>query len=124
MIGRKPHIAVVDDDSSVRTALARLLTLNSYSAKAFGSAQEFLDSLAVCKPECVVLDLHMPGINGFELQGRLQHNNIDIPTVIITAHNEPGLRERCSKAGAVAFLVKPLLAADLIHAIDGAIARR
>lgn len=120
----KPHVAVVDDDAAVRTALTRLLALNSYSAEAFGSVREFLDSLARRTPECIVLDLHMPDCDGVELQLYMQRRSIKIPIVIITAQNEPGLRERCSNAGAAAFLVKPLMASALMDAIDGAIAMR
>ena len=121
MPDRKPHVAVVDDDLSVRTALARLLALNSYSAEAFGSAREFLDSLGRRRPECIVLDLQMPDLNGFELQLHMRRCEIRIPTVIVTAYNEPGLEERCSGAGASAFLVKPLSAATLMTAIDAAV---
>lgn len=119
---RKPHVAVVDDDHSVRVALARLLVSHSYSAETFASAQEFLDSLAERKPECLVLDLQMPDFDGLDLQHQMQREGIKIPTVIITAHNEVGLRERCSSAGAAAFLTKPLLADTLIEAIDRAMA--
>lgn len=111
-------IAVVDDDSSVRKALARLLEANSFDAETYGSAQEFLDSLKIKRPDCLVLDLHMPDFGGLELQYRLRRSAIAIPTVIITAHNEIGLRERCSSAGAAAFLVKPLTGKALIDSIN------
>ena len=111
-------IAVVDDDSSVRKALARLLAANSFDADTYGSAQEFLDSLKTKRPECLVLDLHMPDYGGLELQHHLRRHGIDIPTVIITAHNEIGLRQRCSSAGAAAFLVKPLTDKMLIESIN------
>lgn len=120
MPGRKMSIAVVDDDNSVRKALARLLTANSFDTQTYGSAQEFLDSLNVQQPECLVLDLHMPDYGGLELQHYLRRNGIKIPTVIITAHNEIGLRERCTNAGAAAFLVKPLTDKMLIESINTA----
>ena len=120
MSGGKMSIAVVDDDSSVRKALARLLEANSFDAHTYGSAQEFLDSLKLKKPECLVLDLHMPDFGGLELQHHLRRNGITIPTVVITAHNEIGLRERCSSAGAAAFLVKPLTDKILIESINKA----
>jgi FixJ family two-component response regulator len=118
MPGRRISIAVVDDDLSVRKALARLLEANSFDAKTYSSGAEFFDSLKVGKPECLVLDLHMPEYGGLELQHDLRRNGIAIPTVIITAHNEIGLRERCSSAGAAAFLVKPLTDKLLIEAIN------
>ena len=117
----RPLIAVVDDDSSVRKALGHLLTVKSYAANTFGSAKEFLDSLDQgAPPNCLVLDLHMPECGGLDLQHHLLRNGIKIPTVIITAHDEIGLRERCSNAGASAFLVKPISVDILIDAIDAA----
>jgi FixJ family two-component response regulator len=116
----RPLIAVVDDDLSVRKALAHLLAVKSYSTSTFGSAKEFLSSLDQQKPSCLVLDLHMPEWGGLDLQHHLLRNGIKIPTVIITAHDEIGLRERCSNAGASAFLVKPISVDALIGAIDSA----
>jgi FixJ family two-component response regulator len=114
-------IAVVDDDLSVRKALAHLLTVNSYATDTFGSAKEFLHSLDERTPHCLVLDLHMPDWGGLDLQHHLLRNGIKIPTVVLTAHDEIGLRERCSNAGAAAFLVKPVSVDTLINAIDTAI---
>ena len=114
------RVAVVDDDASVRKALARLLSASSFDTMTYGSAREFLGSLTAGKPDCLVLDLHMPELTGFELQRHLLQANIKIPTIIITAHNEPGLRERCQSAGATAFLLKPLDRSTLIGAINAA----
>ncbi len=116
----KISVAIVDDDLSVRKALGRLLRANSFEAETYGSAQDFLDSLNVRKPECLILDLHMPDYGGLELKRYLNRNNINIPTVIITAHNDPGLREQCSRAGSEAFLVKPLTNMALIDSINRA----
>ena len=114
------RVAVVDDDASVRKALARLLSASSFDTMTYGSVREFLGSLKAGKPDCLVLDLHMPELTGFELQRHLLQDNIKIPTIIITAHNEPGLRERCQSAGAAAFLLKPLDRSTLIGAINAA----
>jgi FixJ family two-component response regulator len=114
----KMSVAIVDDDLSVRKALARLLIANSFDPETYGSALEFLDSLKERTPECLVLDLHMPDYGGLELQHHLRRKGISIPTVIITAHNEIGLRERCTNAGAAAFLVKPFTGNVLIEAIN------
>lgn len=116
----KMSVAIVDDDLSVRKALARLLTANSFDAETYGSAREFLESLKVTTPECLVLDLHMPDFGGLELQHHLWRKGIAIPTVIITAHSEIGLRERGTNAGAAAFLVKPLTDNVLIESITSA----
>ena len=115
------RVAVVDDDASVRRALGRLLAACSFDIQTYGSAREFMKSGDHSPPECLVLDLHMPDISGLDLQHHLRRAGINIPTVVITAHNEPGLRERCQSAGAAAFLLKPLSRESLIGAINAAI---
>lgn len=116
------RIAVVDDDASVRKALARLLTASSFDTETYGSAREFMDTGTAKPPQCLVLDLHMPEQSGLDLQHQLRLAGIKIPTIIVTAHNEPGLRERCESAGVSAFLLKPLNHASLVGAIKAAIA--
>jgi FixJ family two-component response regulator len=114
------HVAVVDDDESVRKALTRLLSANSFEAKSYASADDFLKSLHTGYPGCLVLDLQMPEVSGLDLQHRLQRSGIKIPTIIITADNESRVRDNCEAAGAYAFLVKPLDAPALIAAIKSA----
>ena len=116
-----PRVAIVEDDSSVRKALARLLTLSSFEIVTYGSAQEFIGSLDAKRPECLIVDLHMPEISGLDLQKYLSSSGIRIPTIVITAYNEPGVRERCRADGAAAFLLKPVNAATLIAAVNTAI---
>jgi len=113
------RIAIVDDDAAVRTALTRLLQ-TSYEAQAFASASEFLASLYHRSPDCLILDLQMPEMNGLELQVYLARAGIKIPTIIVTAHDESSSRAQCTAAGAVAYLVKPLRKATLVKAIDAA----
>ncbi len=115
------RVALVDDDASVRKALARLLSASSFDITTFSSAHEFLNSLDTEQPECLVVDLHMPEITGLDLQRRLTRAGFKIPTIVITAYNEPGLRERCQSAGAAAFMVKPLDGKTLIGEINTAI---
>jgi FixJ family two-component response regulator len=115
------HVAIVDDDASVRKALARLLSASSFHAETFHSAYDFLDSLHNIRPSCLVVDLQMPGMDGLELQQYLARVGIHIPTVIITAHDEASFRERCCAAGALAYLLKPLDDTALIAAIHAAI---
>jgi FixJ family two-component response regulator len=117
------RIVLVDDDASVRKALARLLSASCFEITTYGSAQDFLKSLNGTLPDCLVLDLNMPEFTGLDLQRRLMRSNIKIPTVVITGHNEPGLRERCQAAGASGFLLKPLDGSTLIGAIRTAIGR-
>jgi FixJ family two-component response regulator len=115
-------VAIVDDDSAVRKALARLLAASEISSRSYASGREFLDSLRLGAPECLIVDLHMPEMTGLELQGELFRAGTHIPTIVITAHNEAGLRERCMAAGALAYLVKPLDSAKLIDSINSAVA--
>ena len=117
------RIAIVDDDASVRKALGRLLSASSFDIETYGSARDFLASLETGKPDCLVVDLHMPELTGFDLQRQLARTGIQIPTIVITAYNEPGLRERCQSAGAAAFLLKPLDGSTLIGVINAATGR-
>jgi FixJ family two-component response regulator len=112
------RVAIVDDDEAVRKALARLLSAHLLEICTYASAEEFLVSLRQRKPECLLLDFHMPDVSGLELQHHMLRNGIAIPTIVITAHNEPGLRERCEAAGAAAFLLKPLNDSVLMGAIN------
>jgi FixJ family two-component response regulator len=113
-------IAIVDDDPSVLRALTRLLRVRAFHARTFGSAKEFLASLAAGLPECLILDLQMPEMGGLDLLQHLTRNAIQIPTIIITAHGDVGMRQRCESAGAVAFLTKPLQDTVLLGAIADA----
>jgi FixJ family two-component response regulator len=123
MTNLSARIAIVDDDASVRKALARLLAASSFDIDTYGSARDFLASLRTGKPDCLVVDLHMPELTGFDLQRQLALIGVQIPTIVITAYNEPGLRERCQSAGAAAFLLKPLNGSTLIGVINAATGR-
>jgi len=79
------RVAIVDDEVSVRTALARLLSASSFEPKTYGSAREFIDSIRNDIPECLVVDVHMPDFTGLDLQRYLNSINKKIPTVVITA---------------------------------------
>lgn len=114
-------VAIVDDDMAVRKGLARLLGASEIRARSYASAREFLDSLAAELPECLIVDLQMPEMTGLELQGELSRLGTRIPTIVITAHNERGLRERCLAAGATAYLIKPLDSTVLLASIDSAV---
>ena len=118
-----PRVALVDDDASMRRALARLLAASSFDITIFCSAREFLKSVKAAPPECLVVDLQMPEITGLDLQRYLVDAGINIPTIVITGSNRPGLRERCKSAGAAAFLTKPLDSRTLIGEINTAVHR-
>jgi FixJ family two-component response regulator len=115
-----PWVAIVDDDPSVLKALRRSLRLRAFQSKTFGSAQEFLESLPHGLPECLIVDLQMPGMTGLELHHHLTCRGIRIPTIIITAHSDNRVRERPESGGLVAILLKPLQNATLFNAIDAA----
>lgn len=123
MVDASPWIAIVDDDTSVLKGLARLLRARSLVIRTYSSASDFLAALHEGLPECLIVDLHMPDMNGLELQRHLIRSGIRIPTIVITAHNEAGTREHCESAGARAFLSKPLQDTALLAAIEEARSR-
>jgi len=100
-------VAIVDDDESVRRALQGLLKAVGLQAKAFASAEEFLDSGQQHNTACLVTDIRMPGMSGLDLQARLNSQNCRIPTIFITAHGDANMRMQALRAGAVEFLAKP-----------------
>jgi len=101
-------IAVVDDDAAIRIGLSRLLKAYSYRVGTYTGGQEFLDSLHLQVPECLILDLNMDGMHGGEVLQHLADSGKRIPTIILTGHDSAERRERRQRAGAVAFLVKPV----------------
>ena len=122
MTADKMRVAVVDDDDSVRSALQRILKVQNISAEGFASGEQFLASLPQATPDCVILDLHMPGLSGLEVQQRISDAGHRLPVVVVTGHHENGLRQRCISAGASVYLRKPVDALVLRQAIDQAIA--
>ena len=110
-------VAVVDDEESIRKSLRRLFMAADLDAVVYGSGQEFLDSLGDRHPDCLVLDLQMPGLTGLEVQRALAGADVRFPTIIITAHDEPETRARCLGAGVAAYLCKPLHDEMLLDAI-------
>jgi FixJ family two-component response regulator len=117
------HIAIVDDDVSVLTALARLLGTCSYRTATYQSAGEFLESLSHSTPQCLVVDMQMPEVTGLDLLHHLTRHGIRIPTIVITGHDEAGNRARCEAVGTRAYLLKPLQGDVLLSAIDAITAR-
>jgi FixJ family two-component response regulator len=110
-------IAVVDDEDSVRKAVLRVLRAAGFCARGFASGAEFLDSWHFDRPDCLVLDLQMPGLSGMEVQKSLISAGAHFPIVIITAHDAPSLREECIRQGAAAYLYKPLDIGALLYAV-------
>jgi FixJ family two-component response regulator len=116
-------IAVVDDESPVRTMLGRLLRLADYRVTAFASGKEFLDSLNTQLPACVILDLHMPGLSGLDVQSRMCAAQIDVPVVFITASDDIALDQVILEAGGKRLLRKPFCNDELLEAIGAALRR-
>ena len=114
-------IAVVDDDASIRRALRRLLQSAGFTVETFATASEFLDADYWAQTACLVLDIHLPGMSGFELQEYLAVTGVPIPIVFITALDDVSMRERVNRAGAAGYLRKPFDQDTLIEAISRAI---
>jgi FixJ family two-component response regulator len=112
-----PCIAVVDDESPVRTMLVRLLRLADYRVTAFASGEEFLDSLTARLPACVILDVHMPGLSGFDVHARMRAAHIEVPIVFITASDDSALDRSALEAGAICLLRKPFSSDQLIEVV-------
>jgi two-component system response regulator FixJ len=117
----KPRIAVVDDDESVRQGLANLINSVGYETELYASAEEFLACPEAGEAACLVLDLHMPGMSGLELQRRLAVHSSAPPVIIITANSHDETRAEALAAGAVAFLNKPFKEETLLGAIKSAL---
>jgi len=118
-----PIVFVVDDDESVREALASLVRSAGMRVEVFASAQEFLSQPPVDAPGCLILDVRLQGSSGLDLQRRLAELNTQIPIVFITGHGDVPTSVTAMKAGAVEFLLKPLADVNVLEAIDQAIAR-
>jgi len=114
----KPLVYVVDDDPSVRKALARLLASAGYDAKTFASALEFMDHEHPDVPGCLVLDVRMPKLNGLDLQDLLMEKGIGIPVIFITGHGTVPDSVRALKGGAMDFLQKPFKDNELLDAVS------
>ena len=116
-------IAIVDDEESIRKALRRLMRSAGFTVETFLSGAEFLESLSTRAPRCVVLDLHMPQVDGFEVQKRIALRRPEIPVIIITGHDTPDSCTRVMKQGARAYLRKPVDDTTLLDAIGAALHR-
>jgi FixJ family two-component response regulator len=119
MESQRPYIAVVDDDLSIRKALLRLLRTADLEAVAFACGEDFLRSVSGHRPDCLVLDVHLQGIDGLHVQDQLGSLGYAIPIVFITAQDDRSTRQRAMAGGAAAYLQKPLSSQDLLEAIGG-----
>lgn len=119
-----PLISIVDDDAWARSGLEDLLQSIGFETRAFASAEEFLNADCALETDCLVTDIKMPGIGGFELLHKLQSDGIMIPTIVVSAYGNELHRTRALRDGAAAFFVKPLNAEELVESILQAIAAR
>lgn len=118
-----PTISIVDDDLSMRRALRRLVRSAGYPVETFASAHDYLDATPRARGGCLVLDICMEGMNGFELQERLVSDRCAVPIIFITAHDDPVTRERIRRSGAAGYLSKPFdpeALLDEIRRVSGA----
>ncbi len=125
MISPQPLIAIVDDDAPVRISLSRLLRASGYAVATFESGDAFLEGLdppsRAPLPDCLVLDLHMPGRNGFEVCAALKTTHPNLPIILITGKEEPDTADQVREAGAGAFLTKPFDESGLLAAVCGSL---
>jgi FixJ family two-component response regulator len=120
-----PAIAIIDDDEFVRDALQRLIESVGYVAMVFSSADEFVNSSRIRDVSCLIADVHMPGMTGFDLHDRLIRNEYGIPVILMTGLPTEKFKERARNSGAVDLLSKPISIERLIgcleKALDGAV---
>jgi FixJ family two-component response regulator len=116
-------IYVIDDDESVRKAFKRLLRSVNLEAETFASAEEFLESSKPNRNACIIIDIRMPGLTGFDLQRKLKAQGSRIPIIVISASDDAQVREQARELGAVAFFRKPIDDQALLDAITWAISQ-
>jgi FixJ family two-component response regulator len=119
----QPIVFVVDDDPSVREAIASLVRSVHVDVACFDSGRPFLEAPPVDRPACLVLDVRLPGSSGLDLQRELRARGIGIPIIFLTAYGDVRMTVRAMKEGAVEFLIKPFRDQDLLDAIAQALAR-
>ena len=122
-MSKNPAIAVIDDDESFRAALVESLSSFEYETSGYASAEDYLLGIADGPFDCVVTDIHMPGMSGLDLMKRLAAQGSTIPVVLITARSDSSLEAKAAVAGAVCLLRKPFEINDLIKCIEGAAKR-
>jgi FixJ family two-component response regulator len=115
---KEPLVAVIDDDDSFRMALAESLLSLGYDARAFASAEEFMAGDGEAQCDCVVTDIHMPGITGLDLKRLLAAQGSNVPVIMVTAHAEPDLEVQAVSSGAVCLLRKPFETDALIECLE------
>jgi FixJ family two-component response regulator len=116
-----PLVAIVDDDELFRRSVERVVGSAGFRVETFGSAEDFLDRGNLDGTACAILDMRLPGLNGFDLQRRLISRRRPIPIVFVSAHDDAVMRANALRAGAIAFLKKPFDNNTLLDALHRAI---
>jgi FixJ family two-component response regulator len=120
-VSTEPLIAVIDDDESFRTALVEALCSLGYGARSFASAEEFVAAGDAGLSDCIITDIHMPGMSGIDLKRLLVVHDCRVPVIMITARTEPALEALAVASGAVCVLKKPFETATLIGCLQSAL---
>lgn len=118
----KPVVYLIDDDDSVRKAVARLLVAAGYEVRSYANAVDFLLESLEPVPACLILDVRMPGPSGLELQAALTRRGFNLPIIFLTGHGDIRMSVQAMKAGASDFLTKPVEKHQLLNAVSSAIA--
>jgi DNA-binding response OmpR family regulator len=116
-----PRILVVEDDASMSQALERIFRAGGYEVATFASAEAALEADGAAMADCLVLDIHLPGMSGFELYRQLALDGNELPVIFITAHDEPAVREEAELLGARSYLPKPFSGRALLVAVTQAL---
>jgi FixJ family two-component response regulator len=120
-VPRDLEIAVVDDDGSFRIALVESLSSLGYRSEGYASGEDYIGAVGDKSFDCIVTDIHMPGISGLDLMKHLSAGGSKIPVVLITARSDANLKTRAAVAGAACLLRKPFEINELVKCIEGAL---
>lgn len=120
----RTRLSVLDDDASVRNALSRLLRASEFDARAYGTGEEFIADIGGFRPHCAIVDLHMPGMGGRDVQRHITEHAPEISVIVITGHDSAKSRSECLADGAAAYLTKPVEESLLLSAIRDALAKQ
>jgi len=124
IVDRHGHVVIlVEDDAGLRGALERVLRASGFEAQSYASAEAALADRRLAWADCLVVDLNLPAMSGLDLVDRIRQHGVTVPTVLITAHDEPRVRDEVRRRGIQHFLAKPFLGSALVRLLDGAIAR-
>jgi FixJ family two-component response regulator len=116
-----PFIKIIDDDPQVRKAFQRLLRLAGFEVETFASGEDFFRTVDDCQPDCLLLDLDLPGMSGFEVRRQLQVTGMSFPIIVVTGRDDLDPAHTPLLAGVAAFLFKPVEVQDLLSSIEKAL---